>query len=192
MSTIHQINANYHAVQDRVLLRIATLQNEEFELWLTRRIAVQLVDALSTLTRSAPYIEQPRSSDVSDVAGAATTRGSAEDPVRTAVPSGARGAAMQPPGRGRFAQPYEERPRIRPLGDEPVLIRGGELKLSGDLIQVKFLVVDERALTMSLARDEASAALSLLLQAGARAEWRLLETVSPGFDTGSADKDAYH
>lgn len=49
MSSIHQINTNYIADQDRILLRIATLENEEFALWLTRRIAMQLVDRKSVV-----------------------------------------------------------------------------------------------------------------------------------------------
>jgi len=191
MSTIHQINANYNAVQDRILLRIATQQNEEFGLWLTRRIAVQLVDALSTLTRPVPD-SASRSSDAAGLSTTATTPGRGEEPAPEAGPSAAHGTVMRPPGQGRFARPYEERARVRPLGDEPVLIRGGELKLTGDLVQLKLLVVDERILTMSLARDEASAALSLLLQAGARAEWGLLESASPSPDAGPTDKIAYH
>lgn len=190
MSSIHQINTNYIADQDRILLRIATLENEEFALWLTRRIAMQLVDALSTLTRQAQRAQTAAAPPTQRVAGnvaGATSRGTDRGASTSSPPS----PSMQPSGDSRFARPYEDRERVRPLGDEPLLIRGGELKIESDHIQVRFMIVDQRMLTLNLASDEASATLNLLLQTAARADWGLYDATAAAADAGGG-KGAYH
>jgi len=191
MSSIHQINTNYIADQDRILLRIATLENEEFALWLTRRIAMQLVDALSTLTRQAQRsqtgVARPAQRVSGNVAGTVSS-GSEGGASTSPAPS----PSMQPSGDSRFSRPYEDRERVRPLGDEPLLIRGGELKVESDHIQVRFMIVEQRMLTLNLASEEASATLNLLLQTAARADWGLFDATAAGGADAAGSKGAYH
>ena len=44
---LHQFNINYVPVEDRILLRINTLQGDEFRFWLTRRYTGILVERLA-------------------------------------------------------------------------------------------------------------------------------------------------
>ncbi|HSW12765.1 MAG TPA: hypothetical protein VLI06_07990 [Solimonas sp.] len=63
---LHQINARYEAVQDRVLLRFSTQDAMEYQLWLTRRIVAQLWPGLVQLLQAGgtvggqPSIESQR------------------------------------------------------------------------------------------------------------------------------------
>jgi hypothetical protein len=43
---IHQVNVSYVGEQDRVLLRINSVGGEEFRIWLTRRMCLQLLPVL--------------------------------------------------------------------------------------------------------------------------------------------------
>ena len=45
---IHQLNVQYDERQDRLLVRVKTVQEQEVRLWLTRRIGVKLVEPLMT------------------------------------------------------------------------------------------------------------------------------------------------
>lgn len=45
---IHQLNVQYDERQDRLLVRVKTVQEQEVRLWLTRRIGIRLVDPLMT------------------------------------------------------------------------------------------------------------------------------------------------
>jgi hypothetical protein len=45
---IHQLNVQYDERQDRLQVRVKTVQEQEVRLWLTRRIGVKLVEPLMT------------------------------------------------------------------------------------------------------------------------------------------------
>ena len=45
--TIDQINASYFLQEDRLLLRINTANREEFQFWLTRRVALFIAASLN-------------------------------------------------------------------------------------------------------------------------------------------------
>ena len=45
---IHQLNVQYDEREDRLLVRVKTVQEQELRLWLTRRIGVKLVEPLVT------------------------------------------------------------------------------------------------------------------------------------------------
>ena len=45
---IHQLNVQYDERQDRLLVRVKTVQEQEVRLWLTRRIGLKLVEPLMT------------------------------------------------------------------------------------------------------------------------------------------------
>lgn len=45
---IHQLNVQYDERQDRLLVRVKTVQEQEVRLWLTRRIGIRLVEPLMT------------------------------------------------------------------------------------------------------------------------------------------------
>ena len=57
---IHQLQATYQAQQDRILLRLNTTTNEEFRLWLTRRMLLsflpQLMKVTSDMTSKQPQL----------------------------------------------------------------------------------------------------------------------------------------
>jgi hypothetical protein len=44
---IHQVSVTYHQEQDRLLVRISSLESEELRLWLTRRMTLSLMPVLA-------------------------------------------------------------------------------------------------------------------------------------------------
>lgn len=172
MSSIHQINASYSAVQDRILLRIASREDEEFRLWITRRVARQLIEMMSAIGRGGPAAGPGAAATAPDRSGCTT----ASAPGRT-----------EP---GRFSQRYEERVRSLPMGEEPVLVQSGTIEPADGLLKVGLVMVDQRTLTMALGQEEARALVSLLLQTAARGDWGGLSE-RPA-EPGPVMRQAYH
>ena len=173
MSSIHQINASFSAVQDRILLRIASREDEEFRLWITRRVTRQLIEMMSAIGRG--------------------TAGAGPEPVAAASAAAGAGSEGTAPVRtdpGRFAQRYEERARQLPMGEEPVLVQSGQIEPEGNLLRVRLVMVDQRTLTMALGQDEARALVSLLLQTAARGDWGFLS--ERPVEPGPVPRPAYH
>jgi hypothetical protein len=109
---IHQIQFSYDQHQDRVLMRLSTMEGEEFRFWLTRLFTRRLWGLLVKL------LEMDR-------------------PVRQQVDPDSKRAVLglQHEGftqQGNFSAPFEERAYRRPLGDEPLLLARAEGQLRED------------------------------------------------------------
>ncbi|MGE5522187.1 MAG: hypothetical protein ACM3SS_00620 [Rhodospirillaceae bacterium] len=100
--SIRQIQARYDELHDRILLRLSTADDTEFQFWFTRRFTRRFWELLlKTLEQDEPVRQQ---SDLE---------------ARKAV------LAMRHEGfvqQGNFSKPFEEREYRRPLGPEPLLV----------------------------------------------------------------------
>jgi len=99
---LRQINIEYNAEQDRLLMRIASGESQEVLLWLTRRCVKLLWQVLLQLARSAPDI---------------ATQSHPE--AKTALMGMRHEDAM---AKTDFSKPYEASAKEHPLGAVPILV----------------------------------------------------------------------
>lgn len=99
---LHQLKLEYSAEHDRLLLLVSTDDGKEVLLWLTRRCVKLLWPALVQMAQSEP----PVASQPDPLARAALLEFRHEKALSQAD----------------FSKPYEEAPRERPLGPEPILV----------------------------------------------------------------------
>jgi len=115
---IHQIQIRHQEAEDRLLLRLSTSDNSEFRFWLTRRFVKRLWELLVQMLDWDNAVRQQVNPD---------TR-------RTVLDLQHEGYAQQ----ADYSKPFEESPRLMPLGEVPTLVAsatgkkgdGGVLTLS--------------------------------------------------------------
>ena len=99
---LHQLKLEYYVEQDRLLLRLATDQNAEVLLWLTRRCVLRLWSVLLDVAHAIPEIVlQP-------------------NPEARRALLGFRHAVAV--SEAEFNRPYAEVARSYPMGTEPLLV----------------------------------------------------------------------
>ena len=112
---IHQMSVTYLPEQDRILMRINTVEGEETRLWLTRRLMVGLWPLLSKLlTEHLLKLE----SAVASLSGA-----NAE--LKKMLADFRKEEFLQ---HADFDTPYKEGEHRLPLGEEPLLVTDVEAK----------------------------------------------------------------
>lgn len=99
---LHQLKLEYDPEQDRLLLRLATDQNAEVLLWLTRRCVLRLWSVLLDMAHAIPEIVLQPSPE-----------------ARRALLSFRHAAAVN---EAEFNQPYAHAARSYPMGAEPLLV----------------------------------------------------------------------
>jgi hypothetical protein len=99
---LSQLKLEFVAEHDRLLLRLATDKDSEVALWLTRRGIKRLWPALMTMAQAAPEIASQ-----------------ANPEVRRALLGFQHEKAIR---QADFSKPYQEAPRVRPLGESPLLV----------------------------------------------------------------------
>ncbi len=102
MADLHQIQFNYVAEADRLLLRISTADKSEFRFWLTRRYVRLLWPAVLKLLRDNPQVKAQKSNRDRDT-----------------VLDFHHQQAMQ---QGDFSTEYQADAEVTPLGDKPLLL----------------------------------------------------------------------
>lgn len=107
---IHQVNVSYSGEQDRLLVRINSVQGEEFRAWLTRRLAVKLLPHLGRTAR-----EQMDKQFAVPLTSATPLPQHKEQLVQNFQKE----AAVYD---GDFQTPYKDQPAALPLGEEPLLV----------------------------------------------------------------------
>ena len=100
---LHQIKIDYVSEQDRLLMQLATSEESEVRVWMTRRFVKLLWPLLVKLAEEA----NPR--------------------IRTQLDPEARRALLgleheQAMSRADFSKPYDDSVRAMPLGEEPLLL----------------------------------------------------------------------
>lgn len=100
--SIKQIQARYDELQDRVLLRVSTVDGTEFLFWFTRRFTKRFWGlALKSLEQDEPVRQQ------------------ADAEARKAVLGMRHEGFVQ---KSNFDTPFEEKEYQRPLGQEPLIV----------------------------------------------------------------------
>ena len=151
---LHQITFQYDGVEDRLLLRINTLEKIEFRLWITRRVAKRLWDSL------LGKLEQE-----------AGTRAALPPKAKQAVLSMQHQEAVQS---GEFSKTHEEGGQTHPLNKAPLLVAGLEWGAWKDRMgPLTFHTKDGKDFRLNLNEEMLHGLCHLLTSAALRADWRL-------------------
>ena len=149
---IHQIQARYDELQDRILLRLSTTDDCEFRFWLTRRFVKRLWEMLVKMLEWDQAVRQQVDPD---------TR-------RTVLDIQHEGFAQQ----ADYSRKFEESERRMPLGDAPVLLAKATGKKRDSGTQVLSLHPQQgQGIDMTLDTRLLHIFSRLLREAVRKAEW---------------------
>jgi len=172
---LHQINMEYQAAEDRLLLRVNTTNKQEFRLWLTRRFTGQFWEALIRILEQKPEIRRQPDPDVKKAMIALTQ----EKALR----------------KEQFEKTFAEDARSFPLGDAPVLLTGfsyapertgGEAAaVADDGPRMTFQTVRGAEIGLAVNDEVLFSLARLLSQVVAQTGWGLAFDLGPGPGTGA-------
>ncbi len=150
---LHQIKIEFDAAQDRLLMRVSTQSAEEALLWLTRRCVLRLWPLLMGGAEASPQV---------------VTR-AADPEVKKALLEFQHEKAIS---QAQFGKQYEELPRSRPLGDQPLLIAKLQRRTDeAGRVVLGLLPNDGQGIFLTLDEQLLHGFIKLLQQAVVRAEW---------------------
>ena len=159
---IHQVNVSYAGEQDRLLLRINSQGGEEFRIWLTRRLTLQLLPVLDKSSQNQLQSQLPPPDPSAPLP---------EQRQQILKNFQKEAAGYQ----GDFQTPYKDQPAVLPLGEEPLLVT--ELNLTpqpdGKLHMALLERLAQRQRDMQLVMDASltQGLLRLLHQALKSSDW---------------------
>jgi hypothetical protein len=159
---IHQVNVSYVGEQDRVLLRINSVGGEEFRIWLTRRLCLQLLPVLDKSSQSQLQAQLPPPNPAAPL----------PEQREQILQNFQKEAAAYG---GDYKTPYKDQPAALPLGEEPLLVT--ELNLTplkdGKLQMALLERLPQRKRDMQINMDPTltQGLLRLLHQAIISSEW---------------------
>ncbi len=182
---IHQLSFSHDREQDRILVRINSTTADEFRLWLTRRLAIQLLPLLDKVL--ADQLAKSGATGTSHLIGAdeQTKRMMAEFQSSDALKE------------ADFSTPYDSAARNLPLGPDPLLVTEISFKpLRVDLLEALFTEGgkgpgrpgEPRQLRLNLDLKLAHSFIHMLRNCFAKAQWGDA-TVTAGVATAAAAQD---
>ena len=175
---IHQLNVQYDERQDRLLVRVKTVQEQEVRLWLTRRIGVKLVEPLMTTVSRIEALD-PAVTVADEESRKILVHLKQEDFLQKAD----------------LQTPYSSTTTALPLGELPMLVTEVTIHLHANgltQLVIKDGGDDEheaRTCTLNLQSFMVHGLLHLLQQAVHRSQW--LEPIDPP-DADDGTSDAAH
>jgi len=156
---IHQIQARYEPVADRLLLQVRTRQEQLFAIWLTRRMVMRLW----------PHLRQAVVQLVMDRSAPSAL---AVPEARDMLADAARERALE---KADFKTPFDASAAHHALGPEPMLPVAIDLgrDAQGALV-LSVRDMQGRQLSLNLGEDLANGLMKLVESALARADWGLV------------------
>ncbi len=151
---LHQLKLEFNAEHDRLLLRLSTDSGAEVLLWLTRRCVKRLWPVLISMAQAKPEIQLQPNPD-----------------ARKALLGFQHEKAV---AQADFSKPYEEVPRERPLGAEPLLVTRIQPRVDAQGRHVLGLLPTEgQGVHITLDEGLLHGFVKLLQNAVQKAEWDL-------------------
>jgi len=166
---LQQINIEFVAEQDRLLLRLASGDRTEIVLWLTRRCVKLLWPQLVKMAESTPIIAQQAAPE-----------------ARQALLDMERERAL---AKANFSKHYDNAGRERPLGAEPLLVARMNTGRN-DQGQHVLALAPREGTGVNLAMDDTllHGLCKLLQDAVARAEWDIQLVLPTGVKPAGAER----
>ncbi len=153
---IKQFNVTYIAAEDRILLRLNTTTQEEFRIWLTRRIVRKLSRELGGAERRLLGLENPDSGFVA--------------PGARAIQEFRREAST---ANIDFGERFEDGTAGFPFGNDPVLALDCEVRLQENNAAIALMLSNSRNLNFTLDARGIHGTLAMLQRAIAHSDWDL-------------------
>jgi hypothetical protein len=151
---LRQINVSYVDVQDRLLLKVSTSEDEEFRVWCTRRFTQLLLQRL----------EESFQEDMP-----AETAKAVPEPARREV---AQMQHQQVVKEESFERPYEAEPTEYPLGEDGLLVTTIKYQpMADDSVQMHLGDNQGKGLTLNLDENLKHQLYELFERAAAKAKW---------------------
>ncbi len=188
---VHQLSIAYVPEQDRVLVRVNTLEGQELQFWLTRRLTLGL----------SPLMDKVVTEHVARHGGPATSHVAAMDDMsKKAVAQFQRSETLK---NADFATPYKATEASVPLFAHPLLVTevnitplsNGQLRLTCVEKLPQPPAAAPRSFQMALSQQLIHAFVHLLDRAVAQSQWRELSgggAVAAAPDPATApDKPGY-
>ena len=181
---VHQLSIAYMPEQDRVLVRVNTLEGKELQFWLTRRLTLGL----------SPLMDKVVTEHVARHGGPATSHVAAMDDLsKKAVAQFQRSETLR---NSDFATPYKAAEAGVPLFAQPLLITevnltplsNGQLRLSCAEKLPRTPAAAPRSFQMALSQQLIHAFVHLLDRAITQSQWR--ESSGSGATSGTPDPAA--
>ncbi len=173
--TLHQLNITVSTEEDRLLLRLSTTGKREYRLWLTRRFVRALWDVLLKVAERQPGVGEQ-----------------GDEEVRKALLSFQHDAAIN---EADFKTAYKGGELETPLGEEPVLLTGAQLKTSrsGNVeLTLTLTATDNRTVSVRLDPKLLHSFCGMLAAAAKKAEWALDLSVGTPLVTKVSDRARVH
>jgi hypothetical protein len=159
---IHQIQMAYDRLQDRILLRISTVDRAEFRFWMTRRYVKLLWRVLIKMLERDP------------VAAVHT-----DEKIRRTMMGFQHADAVRT---GDFEKKYEEVANALPLGDEPVLLAKVTAKRNADATQVLSIQPEKgQGIDVVVNAELLHMISKLVVDAVSQSGWELQLAMDPDF-----------
>lgn len=148
-----QIQIRYIQEEDRILMRMNTVANEEFRFWLTRRFLVRLWPVLQESLMSSPAVKQH--SDYSS---------------RQAIVAFEHERAQS---KAAFNHPFREVDNL-PWGKEPLLVvKAGFRHQNNGALQIAFKDNHEKGVDLNLSNELLHLLCKLLDDAARQSDWKM-------------------
>ncbi len=154
MASMSQMQMHYLEEEDRFLLRMNTVTEEEYRFWLTRRFIQVFYPLLNNTLYSAPEIKRQ------------------VDPVnKDAVFSFQQESAKN---QVEYGATFSSTPKTYPLGENPLLISKASIKSNADNgYDLRLSTADDRGLYFSLDQNLLHILTTLILDSLPIANWQL-------------------
>lgn len=148
----------FNAEEDRMLLRVSTTDESEYQLWLTRRFIKVLWGALIKSMERNPTLKQ-----------------SLEPAVKDAVMNMRHQEAV---ATSNFDKPHDEGKRNLTSNTGPLMVVGGSVTpLKNGATRLTFNTMDGKGINFSLTEDLLHAVCHLIITSSQKADWGLDLTV---------------
>lgn len=122
---IHQLSINYHREQDRLLIRVNTVEGDEFRLWLTRFLTLRLRPTLDSI-----LVEHIARQEADRLVGAG------DGQTRKLLADIKSQEVLQ---KSDFSTPYQNQASRLPLGETPLLVTQLDIvPADSGLLQLRF------------------------------------------------------
>ncbi len=155
MTSMSQMQMHYFEEEDRFLLRMNTITEEEYRFWLTRRFIQIFYPLLNTALYSDPEIKRQ------------------VDPVnKDAILSFQQQNAKN---QVEYGSTFSTTPKTYPLGEMPLLISKASIKSNADNgYDLRLSTADDRGLYFSLDQNLLHILTTLILDSLPIADWQLV------------------
>ena len=155
MSSMSQMQMHYLEEEDRFLLRMNTVTEEEYRFWLTRRFIQIFYPLLSNTLYSDPEIK--RQLDPAN-----------KDAVLSFQQQNAKNQV-------EYGATFSSAPKTYPLGENPLLISKASIKSNADnSYDLKLSTKDNKGLYFTLDQNLLHILTTLILDALPKADWQLV------------------